>query len=99
MSALSGRFGHGGHFLAPAIGLLGLAACNATPAQEAKPTRPVLVASVHYEFSAPERTLVGTIRPRIETDLGFRVGGKVARRLVEVGQVVKAGDRLALLDE
>jgi RND family efflux transporter MFP subunit len=42
---------------------------------------------------------VGTIRPRIESDLGFRIAGKVARRLIEVGAAVKPGDALALLDE
>src|SRR5215216_1706450 len=47
----------------------------------------------------PERSFVGTIRPRIETDMGFRVPGKVARRLVEVGQTVDIGQPLATLDE
>ena len=47
----------------------------------------------------PERSFVGTIRPRIETDMGFRVPGKVAKRLVEVGQTVDVGQPLATLDE
>jgi RND family efflux transporter MFP subunit len=42
---------------------------------------------------------VGTIKPRIETDMGFRVPGKVAKRLVEVGQTVDVGQPLATLDE
>ena len=46
-----------------------------------------------------ERSFVATVRPRIESDLGFRVAGKVARRLVEVGETVKAGQVLATLDE
>jgi RND family efflux transporter MFP subunit len=37
--------------------------------------------------------------PRIETDMGFRVPGKVAKRLVEVGQTVEVGQPLATLDE
>ena len=48
---------------------------------------------------SPERSFVGTIRPRIETDMGFRVPGKVAKRLVEVGQTVDVGQPLATLDE
>ena len=63
------------------------------------PSRPVLVATVHYEAESPERSFVGTIKPRIETDMGFRVPGKVAKRLVEVGQTVDVGQPLATLDE
>ena len=76
-----------------------LAGCQATPQEAAKPVRPVLVQPVIFEPRAPERTFVATIRPRIESDLGFRVPGKVARRLVNVGDAVKAGQALATLDE
>ena len=76
-----------------------LGGCNETVAQKAAPSRPVLVASVHYEPESPERSFVGTIRPRIETDMGFRVPGKVAKRLAEVGQTVDVGQPLATLDE
>ena len=47
----------------------------------------------------PARSFVGTVKPRIETDMGFRVPGKVAKRLVEVGQTVDVGQPLATLDE
>jgi RND family efflux transporter MFP subunit len=76
-----------------------LAGCNDSVAQKAEPERPVLVATAHYEAETPERSFVGTIRPRIESDLGFRVAGKVAKRLVEVGQRVEVGQSLATLDE
>jgi RND family efflux transporter MFP subunit len=76
-----------------------LAGCNDTVAEKAAPSRPVLVATVHYEAESPERSFVGTIKPRIETDMGFRVPGKVAKRLVEVGQTVDIGQPLATLDE
>jgi RND family efflux transporter MFP subunit len=78
---------------------IALAGCDETVAEKAAPSRPVLVASVHYEQESPERSFVGTIKPRIETDMGFRVPGKVARRLVEVGQTVDVGEPLATLDE
>src|ERR1700676_230324 len=78
---------------------ISLAGCNGTVAKNAAPARPVLVATVHYEAESPERSFVGTIRPRIETDMGFRVPGKVAKRLVEVGQTVDVGQPLATLDE
>src|SRR3954469_16996582 len=78
---------------------IALAGCNETVAEKAPPSRPVLVATVHYEAESPERSFVGTIKPRIETDMGFRVPGKVAKRLVEVGQTVDVGQPLATLDD
>lgn len=78
---------------------IALAGCDGTAAERAAPTRPVLVATAHYQAETPERSFVGTIRPRIESDLGFRVPGKVAKRLVEVGQTVDVGQPLATLDE
>jgi RND family efflux transporter MFP subunit len=79
-----------------AVALVG---CNEKVAEKSAPGRPVLVATVHYEAESPARSFVGTIRPRIETDMGFRVPGKVAKRLVEVGQTVDVGQPLATLDE
>src|SRR6201746_1265420 len=85
--------------LSLALMAVALAGCNETVAQKAVPSRPVLVATVHYEAESPERSFVGTIRPRIETDMGFRVPGKVAKRLVDVGQTGDVAQRLAILDE
>ena len=82
-----------------AAAAIALTGCNDTVAQKVEPPRPVLVATIHYEAETPERSFVGTIRPRIETDMGFRVPGKVAKRLVEVGQTVDLGQPLATLDE
>src|SRR3979411_3016605 len=82
-----------------ALAVIALTGCNEKIAEKAAPGRPVLVATVHYEAESPERSFVGTIKPRIETDMGFRVPGKVARRLVEVGQTVDVGQPLATLDE
>jgi RND family efflux transporter MFP subunit len=76
-----------------------LTGCNDKVAEKPVESRPVLVATAHYEAQSPERSFVGTIRPRIETDMGFRVPGKVAKRLVEVGQTVDVGQPLATLDE
>jgi len=76
-----------------------LAACDPMTAQPLAPVRPVLVTQVRYQPQVSERSFVGTIRPRIESDLGFRVAGKVSKRLVEVGTRVEAGQTLAVLDE
>ena len=78
---------------------IALTGCNDKVAEKATLGRPVMVASVHYEAESPERSFVGTIKPRIETDVGFRVPGKVAKRLVEVGQTIDVGQPLATLDE
>src|SRR5580698_11251083 len=78
---------------------IALAGCDDKVAEKTEPSRPVLVATVHYAPESPERSFVGTIRPRIETDMGFRVPGKVAKRLVEVGESVDVGQPLATLDE
>lgn len=61
--------------------------------------RPVLTERVRFEARGEARTFVAQIRPRIESDLGFRVTGKVARRLVEVGERVVPGQPLASLDD
>src|ERR1700710_485817 len=82
-----------------ALAVVALTGCNEKAAEVAAPGRPVLVATVHYEAETPERSFVGTIKPRIETDTGFRVPGKVAKRLVEVGQTVDVGQPLGTLDE
>lgn len=82
-----------------ALAAIALTGCNESTAEKVVPGRPVLVATVKYEAASPERSFVGTIKPRIESDMGFRVPGKVAKRLVEVGQTVDVGQPLALLDE
>src|SRR6202163_3773178 len=85
--------------LSLALIAIALAGCNELAAEKVAPSRPVLVATVHFEAESPERSFVGTIKPRIETDMGFRVPGKVAKRLVEVGQTVDVGQPLATPDE
>ncbi|MFM8858652.1 MAG: efflux RND transporter periplasmic adaptor subunit [Methylocystis sp.] len=61
--------------------------------------RPVLAEPAHLTAQGQLRDFVATVRPRVESDLGFRVLGKVVKRYVQVGQRVKLGDPLALLDE
>lgn len=74
-----------------------LTACD-KPAAEAPQPRPVRVATVILEPSAPAVRYAAVIRPRIEADLGFRIPGKMIERLVEVGQRVAPGQPLARLD-
>lgn len=61
--------------------------------------RPVQVQSVRYAPLSQPRLLVGTVRARVESDIGFRVAGKIATRKAQAGDRVKAGTVLASLDE
>ena len=45
-----------------------------------------------------DRQAIGEVKPRYESDLSFRVAGKVLSRLVDVGAWVRQGDTLATLD-
>src|SRR6185437_9462262 len=47
---------------------------------------------------ADDRQAIGEVRPRYESDLSFRVAGKVLARRVDVGASVRQGDTLATLD-
>ncbi len=49
--------------------------------------------------AASERAFTGVISARVQSDLGFRVAGKIVERLVNVGQQVRAGQRLMRIDE
>lgn len=46
-----------------------------------------------------ERGFTGVIAARVQSNLGFRVAGKIVERLVNVGQQVKAGQTLMRIDE
>ncbi|HET6608149.1 MAG TPA: efflux RND transporter periplasmic adaptor subunit [Rhodopila sp.] len=48
--------------------------------------------------AASQRGLTGIVAARVQSDLGFRVGGKITERLVDVGQTVKAGQPIMRLD-
>ena len=88
----------------PAVSLLSIAAasllltaCSQPPAPAAV-VKPVFVTTVKPATSAQVRSFTSVVRARVETELGFRTGGKVVERLVEVGDSVKAGQVLARLD-
>jgi RND family efflux transporter MFP subunit len=74
-----------------------LAACQAETAP-VKSERPVQVQRVAFETGAMAREFVGVVRARYETDLGFRVAGKIVTRVVNVGDRVQVGDVIARLD-
>jgi RND family efflux transporter MFP subunit len=84
--------------LAALAAALLLAACSAETAPAPKAERPVQVQSVAFQAEDAARDFVGVVRARYETDLGFRVGGKMVARLVNMGDRVHAGDVVARLD-
>jgi len=60
--------------------------------------RPVRTLVVDPKPIGDYRQAIGEVRPRYESDLSFRVAGKVLARPVEVGASVRQGDVLATLD-
>ncbi len=75
-----------------------LAACSPAP-KPATPIQAVYVTPVHHDTDEAGHRLSGTVSARFESELSFRIGGKVASRAVEVGQSVKPGQVLARLDD
>jgi multidrug efflux system membrane fusion protein len=74
-----------------------LAACS-KPAPPEEPIRAVKVVTVGAADMGSGLEFAGEVRARVESRLGFRVGGKMVRRQAELGQRVKAGQVLAQLD-
>ena len=74
-----------------------LQACSKS-APTPEPVRAVKVLTVGAHTYGSYYEYAGEIRARVESNLGFRVGGKVVSRQVTLGQSVKAGQVLAQLD-
>jgi RND family efflux transporter MFP subunit len=74
-----------------------LVACS-KPVPSEEPVRAVKVMVVAADGIRSGAEYAAEVRPRTESRLGFRVGGKMLRRMVEVGQHVQAGQALAQLD-
>ena len=52
----------------------------------------------NWGASRAKQSFTGTLQPRYQTNVAFRVSGKLLERNVEVGQFVKKGDTLFRLD-
>ncbi|HEY4047221.1 MAG TPA: efflux RND transporter periplasmic adaptor subunit [Acidobacteriaceae bacterium] len=85
-----------GFLLISSIALV-LAGCNK---QEQDPrTQPQLVRLATVgSSSASDEFFTGLVTARVQSDLGFRVFGKVIRRYVDTGQVVRKGQPLMQID-
>ncbi|HDR2791740.1 MULTISPECIES: efflux RND transporter periplasmic adaptor subunit [Enterobacter] len=78
---------------------LALAACGDSSSTDDPRTQPPLV-RVATVVSAGDaaRAFTGVVVARTQSDLGFRVQGKILDRLVDTGQTVKRGQPLMRLD-
>jgi multidrug efflux pump subunit AcrA (membrane-fusion protein) len=96
--------------LAAAIGLASVAVVALAPARvghatdasaETDPRQdPQLVRlAIAKPAGASERAFTGVVSARVQSNLGFRVPGKVVERLADVGQNVRAGEPLMRLDQ
>src|SRR5258708_8313983 len=85
---------------AAGIGFLAVAwNANAARVSANEPVvRPARVMEITYRTHARSLVLAGTVVPRIESPLGFRVAGKIVQRAVDVGTVVQPGQLIAVLD-
>ncbi len=83
--------------VAMASALAVLSGCSRQEAP-AEPVRAVKVVTVGEQALQSQGWYAGEVRARIESRLGFRVGGKLTHRLVDAGQRVTAGQLLAAID-
>ncbi|QAU36048.1 efflux RND transporter periplasmic adaptor subunit [Janthinobacterium sp. 17J80-10] len=74
-----------------------LGACS-KPVPKAEDIRPVRVLKLAAGQVTAVAEFPGEVRPRIESRLGFRVGGKIVARKVDVGASVRRGQVLMQLD-
>jgi len=86
--------------LAAGVGGIALLTGAESSLPTASPPEPqaVRVQEVRTEVATSGQSYTGVVRARYETDLAFRVGGKIVSRHVEVGQRVTAGTVLFRLD-
>jgi RND family efflux transporter MFP subunit len=80
---------------AAAVVLAGCQPSRTAPERAAQRVKTVLLAETDYE---PELTLTGEVRPQFQTDVSFRVSGRILEREVDVGDHVAAGQTLARID-
>ncbi|MGF6853125.1 efflux RND transporter periplasmic adaptor subunit [Paraburkholderia sp. CI3] len=77
---------------------LALAACGAKAPSDPRTEAPLVRTAIARAAIPASRSFTGTVAARVQSDLGFRVSGKVLQRLVDAGQTVKRGQLLMRLD-
>jgi RND family efflux transporter MFP subunit len=77
---------------------LALAACADKTQSDPRTAAPLVRAATVQGAGAASRAFTGTVAARVQSELGFRVSGKVLERLVDAGQTVKRGQVLMRID-
>jgi len=85
-------------WIGPGVLALALAACGEAPKPPERPPLPVLTQTVASGSQFSSISLTGEIRARVQSDLSFRVAGRIASRSAEIGDRVTAGQVLATLE-
>src|SRR6266404_787676 len=75
-----------------------LSACSPKPAADPRLQAPLVQTVTATPASASEQSFTGVVSARVQSDIGFRVSGKVVARLVDVGQTVRRGQPLMRID-
>src|SRR5438309_9628226 len=91
----------GGVAFVALVGLLPfvLAACtDATSSTDPRAQPPLVRVEAVKNSAGSERSFTGIVAARVQSDLGFRVSGKVLERLVDTGQNVRRGQPLMRID-
>lgn len=75
-----------------------LVACGEKTQSDPRTEAPLVRAAIVQGATPASRSFTGTVAARVQSDLGFRVSGKVLERLVDTGQTVKRGQPLMRID-
>lgn len=84
--------------LVTGIALLSSSCGKMTADADPRQRSPLVSLAVVEPQADSERAFTGTVTARVQSNLGFRVGGKIQQRFVDVGQRVKKGMPLMSMD-
>ena len=79
--------------------MLSLPAREAAAVSDPRQEPPIVRLASAVRVTGSERAFTGVVGARVQSNLGFRVPGKIMERLVNVGEQVKAGQPLMRIDE
>lgn len=77
---------------------LALIACGEKAPADPRTEAPLVRTAFVQPVASASRSFTGVVAARVQSDLGFRVPGKVLERLVDAGQTVKRGQPLMRID-
>ncbi|WGD32248.1 efflux RND transporter periplasmic adaptor subunit [Ancylobacter sp. WKF20] len=78
---------------------LSLSTPHAGPVSDPRQDAPLVRVTKISPVKGVERGFTGLVEARVQSNVGFRVPGKIIERMVDVGQQVKAGQPLMRIDD